>query len=123
MACCPGITRPVGSRYPDDPNGDFRVAAVRLQGMARGRSGQAPAWPLASDRRGCRGSDAQGVGPKDAFCEAVLERILGCPLMVEGHPPDTVRAIPGSWLRRCSASSRPGVAVDQVVTVDLALCH
>jgi hypothetical protein len=44
------------------------------------------AWPLVSDRRGCRGSDAQGVGPEDAFCEAVLERIFGCPLTVEGHP-------------------------------------
>ena len=57
-----------------------------LQGMACVRSGQAPAWPLVSDRRGCRGSDAQGVGPEDAFCEAVLERIFGCPLTVEGHP-------------------------------------
>jgi hypothetical protein len=36
------------------------VTACTLQGMARIRSGQAPAWPLVSDRRGCRGSDAQG---------------------------------------------------------------
>ena len=42
-----------------------------LQGMARVRFGQTPTWPLSSDRRGCRGSDAQGVGPEDAFCEAV----------------------------------------------------
>ena len=34
--------------------------ARTLQGMTRVRSGQAPAWPLVSDRRGCRGSDAQG---------------------------------------------------------------
>jgi hypothetical protein len=47
------------------------LTARTVQGMARVRSGQAPAWPLVSDRRGCRGSDAQGVGPEDAFCEAV----------------------------------------------------
>jgi hypothetical protein len=50
---------------------DCPVTARTVQGMARVRSGQAPAWPLVSDRRGCRGSDAQGVGPEDAFCEAV----------------------------------------------------
>ena len=50
---------------------DLSVTARTVQGMARARSGQATAWPLVSGRRGCRGSDAQGVGPEDAFCEAV----------------------------------------------------
>ena len=37
------------------------IATARtVQGMARVRSGQSPAWPLVSGRRGCRGSDAQG---------------------------------------------------------------
>jgi len=55
----------------------------RMQGMARDRSGQALAWPLVSDRRGCRGSDAQGWVPK-IFLRSGLERIFGCPLTVEG---------------------------------------
>jgi hypothetical protein len=36
------------------------VSARTLQGMARVRSGQAPAWPLASDRRRYRGSAVKG---------------------------------------------------------------
>jgi hypothetical protein len=38
------------------------VAARTVQGMARVRSGQARAWPLVSDRRGCRDSAVKG-GP------------------------------------------------------------
>src|SRR5215475_2733395 len=53
--------------------------------MARVHSGQAPAWPLVSDRRGGRGSGAQGVGPEDHFCEAISND-LRVPLTVEGHP-------------------------------------
>jgi hypothetical protein len=52
--------------------------------MARDRSEQALAWPLVSDRRGCRDSDAQGWVPK-IFLRSGLERIFGCPLTVEGH--------------------------------------
>ena len=47
--------------------------------------GRLPPGPLVSDRRGCRGSDAQGVGPEDAFAKR-FERIFGCLLTVEGHP-------------------------------------
>jgi hypothetical protein len=36
--------------------GTFPVTARTLQGMARVRSGQAPAWPLVSDRSVRRGS-------------------------------------------------------------------
>ncbi len=36
--------------------GDCPVTACTVQGMARVRSGQAPAWPLSSDRSGRRGS-------------------------------------------------------------------
>ena len=39
--------------------GIFLVTAYTLQGMARIRSGQAPAWPSVSDRRGC-GSAVKG---------------------------------------------------------------
>jgi hypothetical protein len=34
----------------------LHLAARTLQGMARARSGQAPAWPLVSDRSARRGS-------------------------------------------------------------------
>ena len=54
------------------------VTTRSLQGMARARSGQAPAWPLVSGRRGCRGSDAQGRVPKIISAER-LEIIFGCP--------------------------------------------
>ena len=35
---------------------NYPVSARAVQGMARARSGQAPAWPLSSDRSVCRGS-------------------------------------------------------------------
>jgi len=54
-----------------------------LQGMARVRSGQAPAWPLVSDRRGL-----QRLRPSRA-------------------PPDTERAIPGPWTHHGFAPPRP----------------
>ena len=38
------------------PGADFRVTARTMQGMARVRSGQAPAWPLSSGRSVRRGS-------------------------------------------------------------------
>jgi len=38
------------------PGADFRVTARTVQGMARVRSGQAPAWPLVSGRSVRRGS-------------------------------------------------------------------
>jgi hypothetical protein len=41
-----------------DP-GPCRVTAYTVQGMARVRSGQAPAWPLSSDRSVRRGSRVQ----------------------------------------------------------------
>ena len=37
-------------------DGAYPVAARSVSGMARVRSGQAPAWPLVSDRSGRRGS-------------------------------------------------------------------
>jgi hypothetical protein len=36
------------------------VTACTVQGMARIRSGQAPAWPLVTDRRRRRGSAVKG---------------------------------------------------------------
>ncbi len=46
------------------PGADFRVIARTVQGMARVRSGQAPAWPLVSDRSAGRGSGVK----RDVAC-------------------------------------------------------
>ena len=51
---------------------------------ARARSGQAPALPLVSDRRGCRLRRSR-AGPEDHFCGAVRND-LRVPLTVEGRP-------------------------------------
>ena len=62
----------------------YAVAARTVQGMARVRAGQAPAWPwsLAGGVQRLRCSRA---GPEDHFCAAVRND-LRVPLMVEGHP-------------------------------------
>src|SRR6266550_6925929 len=83
--------------------------------MARVRSGQAPAWPLVSGQRGCRGSDAQGWVLKIISAERL--EMIWVPLTVEGHPPtlsgpspDLTSSVsaPGRWspLAPDSASSR-----------------
>ena len=54
------------------------VAARIVQGMACVWSGQAPAWPLVSGRRGCRGSAAQGWVLTIISVQR-LEMIFGCP--------------------------------------------
>jgi hypothetical protein len=54
------------------------LPARTMQGMARVRSGQATAWPLVPDRRGCRGSAAQGWVQKMLSAKR-FERIFGCP--------------------------------------------
>ena len=43
------------------PGADFRVIARAVQGMARVRSGQAPAWPLVSDRSARRDTPVSSV--------------------------------------------------------------
>ena len=58
-ACVDSTAHRLGGRYhsvyiPD--HGNCPVTARTLQGMARVRSGQAPAWPLVSDRSVRRGS-------------------------------------------------------------------
>ena len=71
--------RPRGDDMEAGPRSETRAVSARtLQGMARVRSGQAPAWPLVSGRRGCRGSSAQGRVPKMVSAER-LETIFGCP--------------------------------------------
>ena len=70
------------------------VTARTVQGMARVRSGQAPASPYPLWPEGVQGLRRSRVGPEDRFCEAVRND-LRVPLTVEGHPPDTKRAIPG----------------------------
>ena len=55
----PGPTRRLGpsfTRRLSLPAGNCPVTARSMQGMARVRSGQAPAWPLSSDRSVRRGS-------------------------------------------------------------------
>jgi len=58
--------------------------ARTLQGMARLRSGQARAWPLVPDRRGCRGSGAQGH--LKIVSATAVRNDLQVPLTVEGRP-------------------------------------
>jgi hypothetical protein len=58
--------------------------------MVRVRSGQAPAWPLVSGRRGCRGSAVKGG--RRSFPEETRSALDG-----GGVPPDTERTIPGPW--------------------------
>jgi len=65
--------------------GACSVTACTVQGMARVRSGQAHAWPLVSDRRGCRGSAAQGWVLKIVSAKR-LEMIFGCPWRWRGTP-------------------------------------
>jgi hypothetical protein len=50
----PGDGRDYSAHIPDHE--DCPMTARTLQGMARVRSGQAPAWPLVSDRSARRGS-------------------------------------------------------------------
>jgi hypothetical protein len=70
-----------------------------VQGMARVRSGQAPAWPLSSDRSVRRGSGVK----RDFACTFTQHRsaCARCPavtvtLEAGGADTDTQRAIPGS---------------------------
>jgi hypothetical protein len=70
--------------------GNCAVTARSLQGMVRVRSGQAPAWPLVSGRRGCRGSAVKGG--RRSFPEETRSALDG-----GGVPPDTERTILGPW--------------------------
>jgi hypothetical protein len=69
-------------------SGSRPMAARTVQGMARVRSGQAPAWPLVPDRRGCRDSGVKRdfactfTGPLPAVF--VVLRPQSC-LMLEGR--------------------------------------
>ena len=76
------------------------VTARTVQGMARVRSGQAPAWPLSSDRSARRDS-----GVKHDFACTFITRQFPPPLVVRrsqvmleagGAGTYTQRAIPGS---------------------------
>jgi hypothetical protein len=78
-----------GARRTTVP-GNCAVTARSLQGMVRVRSGQAPAWPLVSGRRGCRGSAVKGG--RRSFPEETRSALDG-----GGVPPDTERTIPGPW--------------------------
>jgi hypothetical protein len=81
-----------------------------VRGMARVRSGQAPAWPLVSDRRRCRGSAVKG-GRK-----AISERKREAPLTVVGH----ARTLSGPSPDRSVITAvifSGCVVVDQVITV------
>jgi len=86
------------------------VTARTVQGMARVRSGQAPAWPLSSDRSVRSGLQGQArlrvyVGPGLSTC-------AGCPagtvaLGAGGAGTYTQRAIPGSEPGQDSCTFRP----------------
>jgi len=80
-------------------SGNCAVTARTLQGMARVRPGQAPAWPLSSDRSVRRGSGVKrdfactftSYFPARARCPAVTVT-----LEAGGADTYTQRAIPGS---------------------------
>ena len=62
----------------------FAVTTCILQGMARVRSGQAPAWPLSSDR-----SVRRGYGIKRDFACTVTRHFL--PVLVARRPRSPIR--------------------------------
>ena len=86
------------------------VVARTVQGMARVRSGQAPAWPLVSDRSVRRDSRIK----RDFACTFTSEfpraRCPAVTVTLEAGGADTYtqRAIPGSDLFRVSSGQLPG---------------
>ena len=79
------------------------VITEACRGWVRVRSGQAPAWPLTSDRRQSRGSGVKGG--RRSFPEETRSALDG-----GGEPPHAQRAIPGFEPYQDSAS-------------DLSLCQ
>ena len=112
----PGGGHDYSAYVPDHE--DCPVTARALQGMARVRSGQAPAWPLVSDRSARRGSGVK----HDFACTLtrnfppvlVVLRAQSC-LRLEGRATDTQRAIPGSEPRQGLCAFPVPVVVGQVV--------
>ena len=75
------------------------VTARTLQGMARVRSGQAPAWPLSSDRSVRRGSRVKrefACTFTRHFSPVLVVLRSQSRLRLEGRDTDTQRAIPGA---------------------------
>ena len=96
------------------------VTARTVQGMARVRPGQAPAWPLSSDRSVRRGSRVK----HDFACTFTwhYSPVPGCPagpVMLEagGAGTYTQRAIPGSEPRQSHWTFPTYVVEDQVVII------
>jgi hypothetical protein len=87
------------------------VTARALQGMARVRSGQAPAWPLSSDRRRHRGSAVNGG--RRPFPEETRSAIDG-----GGVPPHTKRAISGPEPGWGSCAFLVHAVIAQVATLE-----
>jgi len=74
-------------------SGTQRARPAFSRGDCPHRAGDGPrpvragsAWPLVSDRRGCRGLRRSRGGSRRCFLRSGFERIFGCPLTVEGHP-------------------------------------
>ena len=108
IAHLPGY-RDHSAHIPD--HGNFPMTARTLQGMARVWSGQAPAWPLASDRSVRRGS-----GVKRALRENVHQSLLA-------RDPLPVRS--QSRLRlegRARTISGPSPDSDPSVVIALVVC-
>ena len=75
------------------------MTARTLQGMARVRSGQAPAWPLVSDRSvrsGLRGQARLRVYVHQALLPVLVALRFQSRLMLEGRTRTLRGAIPGS---------------------------
>jgi len=107
------------------PGADFRVTARTVQGMARVRSGQAAAWPLASDRSGRRGS---GVKRDFActftrrFSPVLVARRSQSRLMLEGRARTLSGPSPDlSPARTLASSGRLPTALFPASTISLGI--
>jgi hypothetical protein len=100
------------------------ATARTLQGMARVRSGQAPAWPLVSDRSVRSG--LQGQARLRVYVGRCLSTCAGCPagtvaLGAGGADTYTQRAIPGSDLFRVRSPPRLGSRASSQVAMPAVL--
>ncbi len=100
------------------------VTSRTLQGMARARSGQAPAWPLVSDRSVRCG--LQGQARLRVYVGRCLSSCAGCPagsvaLGAGGADTYAQRAIPGSDLFLVRSPSPGGLRAPSQVVVPAVL--
>ena len=107
------------SAYIPD-HGNCPVTACTVQGMARVRTGQAPAWPLSSDRSVRRGSRVKhdfACTSTEHFPPVLVVPAVTVMLEAGGAGTDTQRAIPGSEPCRVLCTFPVDVVVGQVAII------